>query len=307
MKAAILVTAADLAPEALALLHEFEVFYTSKTPDEDELVRLTQRHRPVAMIVRYGRITRRVMEASPDLRVISKHGTGIDTIDARSASERGIAVRAAAGANADAVAEHAWALILAAAKQVVRLDARMHAGFWDKASHRSVELRGKTLGVVGLGAIGSRVARIGLAFGMNVLAFDPYASAVPAEVMVVPPDRLLADAHVVSLNCPLTDENRHLVNQESLAKMRDGVILVNTARGGLVDDGALLEALASRKVRAAGLDCFAPEPLVDDHPYRGTANVILTPHVGGVTEDAYVSMGVASVRNILDVLAGEGA
>ena len=307
MKPAILVTAADLAPQALALLQGFDVVYTSKAPTEDELVRLTEQHQPVAIIVRYGRVPGRVMDASRNLRVISKHGAGIDTIDVEAAKARGIAVRAALGANADAVAEHTWALILAAAKGIVSLDQRMHDGHWDKATHKSLELRGKTLGVVGLGAIGARVARLGVAFGMNVVAFDPFAKAVPADVALVSLDQLLADAHVVSLNCPLTDENRHLVNRTSLAKMRDGVILVNTGRGGLVDDAALLEALASRKVRAAGLDSFTPEPLVGDHAYRSAANVILTPHVGGVSEDAYVNMGLGAARNILEVLAPETA
>ena len=307
MKPAVLVTGADLAPQALALLQAFEIVYSSKAPDEDELVRLTDRHQPVAMIVRYGRIPPRVMDASRNLRVIAKHGAGLDTIDVEAARARGIAVRAAIGANADAVAEHTWALILAAAKGIVTLDARMHDGHWDKATHKSLELRGKTLGVVGLGAIGSRVARLGLAFGMSVLAFDPYTKSIPGEVALVALDRLLAEAHVISLNCPLTEDNRHLVNRSSLARMRDGVILVNTGRGGLVDDVALLEAVATRKVRVAGLDSFTPEPLVGEHPYRNAANVILTPHVAGVSEDAYVNMGVGAARNVLDVLATEPA
>jgi len=305
LKPAILVTGADLAPQALALLHQFDVVYTSKAPDETELVRLAEQHQPVAIIVRYGRIPARVMDASRNLRVISKHGAGLDTIDLEAANARGIAVRAAQGANADAVAEHTWALILAGAKAIVTLDARMHGGHWDKATHKSFELSGKTLGVLGLGAIGTRVARIGVAFGMRVLAYDPFAKAIPAEVTLVSLDRLLTEAHVISLNCPLTNDNRHLVNRESLAKMRDGVILVNTGRGGLIDDAALLEALAAGKVRAAGLDSFTPEPLVGDHQYRNAANVILTPHVGGVSEDAYVNMGVGAARNILDVLAAE--
>ncbi len=305
MKPVILVTAADLAPQALALLDGFEVAYTSKAPDEDELVRLVREREPVAIIVRYGRIPGRVMDASRNLRVIAKHGAGLDTIDLDAAKARGIAVRAAVGANADAVAEHTWALILAAAKDIVALDARMHAGHWDKATHKSLELHGKTLGVVGLGAIGSRVARLGLAFGMHVIAFDPFPKDIPGEVAVVPLDALLAKAHVVSLNCPLNEATRHLVDRASIATMRDGVILVNTGRGGLVDDAALLEAVASRKVRAAGLDCFMPEPLVGDHAYRSAAKVVLTPHVGGVSEDAYVKMGTAAARNILEVLATE--
>ena len=302
MKQTILVTGADLAPQALAMLQAFDIVFTSKTPDEEELVRLARQHQPVAIIVRYGRIADRVMEASRDLRVISKHGAGIDTIDVEAAKRRGIAVRAAAGANADAVAEHTWALILTAAKGIVALDARMHDGHWDKATHKSLELRGKTLGVVGLGAIGSRVAQLGTAFGMKLLAFDPFAAKSPADVALVPLDRLLAEAHVISLNCPLTEDNRHLINRNSLAKMRDGVILVNTGRGGLIDDRALLDALAAGKVRAAGLDAFNSEPLAGDHPYRTARNAILTPHIGGVSEDAYVNMGVAAARNVLEVL-----
>jgi D-3-phosphoglycerate dehydrogenase len=307
VRPAILVTAADLAPQALALLGDFDVVYTSKTPDEDELVRLTQQHQPVALIVRYGRIPGRVMDASPQLRVISKHGAGIDTIDSKAAKERGIEVRAAVGANADAVAEHAWALILAAAKGLVTLDRRMHEGHWDKATHKSFELRGKALGVVGLGAIGRRVAEIGVAFGMNVTAFDPFAKTAPAGVTLVALERVIAESHVVSLNCPLTEENRNFINRETIAKMRDGAIVVNTGRGGLIDDAALLEALASGKLRAAGLDAFNPEPFVGDHHFRGVPNAILTPHVGGVSEDAYVNMGTAAARNILEVLGRQPA
>lgn len=306
-KPAILVTAADLAPQALALLADFEVIYTGKTPDEDTIAALCQEHQPVAIIVRYGKIPVRVIDASKSLRVISKHGTGIDTIDCKAAAARGIAVKAAAGANADAVAEHSWALILACAKNVAFLDGRMRAGFWDKATHKSLELKGKTLGVVGIGAIGRRVAELGVAFGMQVLAFDPFAKAAPEGVTLVDLAQLLARSHVVSLNCPLTEENRHMINRETLATMRDGAILVNTGRGGLIDEAALLEALAGGKLRAAGLDAFAVEPLVGEHPFKAVPNVVLSPHIGGVSEDAYVNMGTAAARNVLAVLSGPRA
>jgi D-3-phosphoglycerate dehydrogenase len=140
------------------------VVYAGKAPDEEALVGLASRYQPVAIIARYGRITERVMAASPRLRVVSKHGTGIDTIDVEAAKKRGIAVKAAAGANAAAVAEHTWALILACAKDVPLLDRRMHEGHWDKATHKSLELRGRTLGLVGLGAIGARTAAVGIAW-----------------------------------------------------------------------------------------------------------------------------------------------
>ena len=301
---AVLVTAADLAPQALDLLGNFKVVFAGKAPDEEALVALCQQHQPVAIIVRYGRVPARVMDASKSLRVISKHGSGTDTIDKEAAKARGIAVCAAVGANADAVAEHTWALILACAKSVVTLDARMRAGHWDKATHKSMELHGKTLGVVGLGQIGRRVASIGVAMGMQVIAHDPFAMEAPAGVALAPIDQLFAQSNVLSLNCPLTDENHHLVNRKTLAAMPRGSILVNTGRGGLVDDDAVRAALASGQLRAAGLDAFVPEPLTGEHAWRNVPNTVLSPHIGGVSEDAYVNMGVGAARNILATLNG---
>ena len=302
-KPAIVVTGADLAPQALELLEKFEVVYAGKTPDEAQLLKLCAEKQPVALLVRYGKVPAQVMDASKNLKVIAKHGVGVDTIDVQAAAERGIAVRPATGANADAVAEHTWALILDCAKGITKLDARMQQGHWDKATHKSLELRGKTLGVVGLGAIGQRVANIGVAFGMQVIAFDPYASKAPAGVVIADLAKVISESDVLSLNCPLTSENRNMINRETLAKMRDGAILVNTARGGLVDEQALVEALKAGKLRAAGLDSFQVEPLAAPHVFQGVPNVILTPHTGGVTSDAYVSMGTAAARNILAVLA----
>jgi D-3-phosphoglycerate dehydrogenase len=301
-KPTLLVTGADLAPEAVALLQAFDIVYAGKTPSEDSLVALCEQHQPVAIIVRYGKIPARVMDASKRLRVISKHGAGIDTIDSAAAAERGIPVKAAAGANAAAVAEHTWALILACAKDVVHLDRRMHDGHWDKATHKSLELRGKTLGLIGFGAIGQRAAEVGVAIGMRVLAYDPFAKNAPAGVTLCDRDMVFQESHVVSLHCPLTAENRGMVNRELIARMRDGAILVNTARGGLIDEEALAEALKSGKLRAAGLDSFINEPATSPHAFTGVSNAILSPHIGGVTSDAYVAMGVGAANNVLAVL-----
>jgi D-3-phosphoglycerate dehydrogenase len=301
-KPVVVVTAADLAPQALEILRDCDVRFLGKTPSPPEIEAACATMQPAAIIVRYGQVTRAAMAASKALRVVSKHGAGTDTIDKEAAAELGIEVRAAAGANADAVAEHSWALILGIAKGVVKLDGRMREGHWDKATHKSFELRGKTLGVVGLGAIGRRVAEIGVAFGMAVNAFDPFAKQAPAGVTLTTLLDVLAKSHVVSLNCPLTDDNRHMINRATIAAMRDGAILVNTGRGGLVDDIALIDALHSGKLRGAGLDAFTPEPLVGEHHYRDVPNTILSPHVGGVSEDAYVNMGTAAARNVLDVL-----
>lgn len=301
-KPVLLVTAADLAPQALEMLGDFEVVFAGKQPTEDDIVALCARHKPVAIIVRYGKINARIMDAAGNLQVISKHGSGIDVIDQDAAAARGIAVRAAVGANAAAVAEHAWALILACAKSVPHLDARMHAGHWDKATHKSVELDGRTLGLVGLGAIGRRAAAIGLAFGMHVVAFDPYAKEAPAGVKLVSLGELYAQSDVVSLHCPLTAENRKMLNRDAFSCFKPSAILVNTARGGLIDEPALVEALASGRLRAAGLDSFDVEPMTTPHPFQGVANIILSPHIGGVSDAAYVNMGKGAAANVLAVI-----
>jgi D-3-phosphoglycerate dehydrogenase / 2-oxoglutarate reductase len=299
---AILVTGADLAPQAVALLQDFEIVYAGKTPAEPDLVALCQRHDPVAIIVRYGKIPAAMMDAAPSLRVTSKHGSGTDTIDKDAAKARGIEVRAAAGANAAAVAEQALALLLACAKSIVQLNARMHAGHWDKATHKSVELHGRTIGLVGLGAIGQRFARMCDAMGMKVIGHDPFAKELPQYIRHVELDAIWCESLAISLHCPLTPENRDMVNAQTLAACKRGVMLVNTARGGLIDEGALLQAVRSGQVAAAGLDSFAVEPMTAPHPFHGEPNIILSPHIGGVTGDAYVNMGVGAARNVLAVL-----
>lgn len=300
---ALIVTGADLAAQALALLQDFEIVYAGKTPTEDDLVALCRSHDPVAIIVRYGKVGAAVMDAAPSLKVISKHGSGTDTIDKVAAKARGIEVVAAVGANAAAVAEQALALLLACAKSVVALDARMHAGHWDKATHKSLELDGRTVGVVGLGAIGLRFAKMADALGMRVLGFDPFAKNLPAYIETVDLATIWRESDAISLHCPLTEENRGMLNAATLAQCKRGVVVVNTARGGLIDEPALLAAVRSGQVMAAGLDSFAVEPMVAGHPFQGEANVILSPHIGGVTSDAYVNMGVGAAKNLLAVLA----
>jgi D-3-phosphoglycerate dehydrogenase len=301
-KPVFLVTGADLADAALALLGDYEVVYAGKAPTQDDIVALCQRHDPVAIIVRYGKVGAAAIAAAPSLKVISKHGSGTDTIDKTAAAARGIQVVAAAGANAAAVAEHAMALLLACAKSVVALDRRMHAGHWDKATHKSVELEGRTVGLVGLGAIGLRFARMADAMGMRVLGFDPYAKDLPAYIVRAELETIWRESDAISLHCPLTADNAKLLNTQTLAACRKGVIVVNTARGGLIDEPALLEAIRSGHVACAGLDSFAVEPMSAPHPFHGEARITLSPHIGGVTADAYVKMGVGAAQNALAVL-----
>ncbi|MEQ6434461.1 NAD(P)-dependent oxidoreductase [Comamonas sp. w2-DMI] len=301
-RATILITAADLAPQALALLTDYDIVYAGKTPSEDDVVALCRQHNPVAIIVRYSKVGPAAMDAAPALKVISKHGSGTDTIDKVAAKERGIEVVAAVGANAAAVAEQALALLLACAKSVPQLNERMHQGHWDKATHKSLELGGRTIGLIGLGAIGLRFAKMVDALGMRVLGFDPFAKNLPDFVQPADLETIWRESDAISLHCPLTDDNRGLLGAETLARCKRGVIVVNTARGGLIDEAALLAAVQSGQVRAAGLDSFAVEPMVAGHPFQHQPGFILSPHIGGVTSDAYVNMGLGAARNALAVL-----
>ncbi|RTD85309.1 hydroxyacid dehydrogenase [Variovorax atrisoli] len=299
----IVITAEAIAPSAVALLQGHELVYTGKTPTPEDIVALCKQHNPAAMIVRYGKVGAAAMDAAPALRVISKHGSGTDNIDKAAAKERGIEVVAAVGANANAVAEHAFALLLACAKSIPAVDARMHAGHWEKASHSSLELSGRTVGIVGLGAIGRRFARMAEGFGMKVVAFDPFAKDVPDHVQLVDLEELFARSDVISLHCPLTEDNQGLLNANTLARCKPGVIIVNTARGALIDEAALLDSVRCGHVRAAGLDSFAVEPMALGHPFQSQRGFVLSPHVGSVTSDAYINMGESAARNALAVLA----
>jgi D-3-phosphoglycerate dehydrogenase len=303
----ILVTGADLAPQALALLKDHDVVFAGKTPQLADIAALARHHNPVGIIVRYSGVNAEAMDAAPALRVISKHGSGTDTIDKAAASARGIAVTAAVGANAPAVAEQALALLLACAKSVVQLNQRMHDGHWDKATHKSMELSGRTVGLVGLGAIGLRFARVADAMGMRVIGYDPFAKDLPACVAAVDLNTLWRESDAISLHCPLTPENKGLINAQTLASCKRGVIVVNTARGGLIDEPALLAAVESGQVAMAGLDSFCVEPMSVPHIFHRQPGFILSPHIGGVTSDAYVNMGVTAAKNTLAVLASTEA
>lgn len=301
--ATVLVTGADLAPPALALLKEHELIFAGKTPSEAEIVELCRKHNPVGVIVRYSRMGRAAMEAAPALRVISRHGAGIDVVDLVAAQDLGIEVRAAVGVNAAAVAEHAAALLLACAKSTVALDARMRAGFWDKSTHKSLELGGRTVGLIGLGAIGLKFARIADAMDMKVIGFNPVPRELPSYVKSVSMEEIWARSDVISLHCPQTADNVKMINANTLHRCKPGVILINTARGGLIDEEALLQAVQSGQVSSAGLDTFAVEPMTAGHPFHSEPRILLSPHIGGISTDTYINLGLTAARNLLDVLA----
>jgi D-3-phosphoglycerate dehydrogenase len=262
-----------------------------------------------AVIVRTAPLPGPSIAAAPRLAVIAKHGVGYDNIDVAAATARGIPVTVTATANATSVAEFTWAQILALAKLSRAMDAAVRAGDWD-ARHRLVplELADKTLLVVGFGRIGTRVARRALAFEMRVSVFDPYVSAERILAAGCEPvaslDDALARADVVTLHCPLTAETRAIVDRARLGRLRPGALLVNTARGGLVDEAALVAALHEGRLGGAALDATVREPLPVNDPLLGAPGLLLSPHVAGVTAESARRMALEAAENVLAGLAG---
>ncbi|HWC67155.1 MAG TPA: NAD(P)-dependent oxidoreductase [Acidimicrobiales bacterium] len=248
------------------------------------------------------------LDQVPNARVLSRSGIGYDSVDVAAATERGIVVCIAPDAPTVSTAEHSVALLLAAAKQLVPNQLRLRAGSGDYfAANGAVELAGRTLGLVGFGRIASRVHRVAEALDMTVIAHDPFVSAddVASGVELVSFAELLGRADVISVHAPLTPETYHLFDAEAFAGMRPGVIFVNAARGGLVDQDALLAALESRRVAGAALDVTDPEPLPTDHPLLNRADVIVTPHVASATDAGKLRLYQHAIDNARAVLRGE--
>ncbi|HEY5381450.1 MAG TPA: phosphoglycerate dehydrogenase [Acidobacteriaceae bacterium] len=245
-----------------------------------------------------------LLAQAPKLRIIGRAGVGVDNIDADEATRRGIVVMNTPGANAVAVAELTLGLMIAMARAVPRANAGMHAGKWEKKSLQGSELRGKTLGIVGLGRIGLEVARRAKAFGMNLLGYDPFVAPVIARengVMLAPIDEVFSASDYLSLHVGLTPQTEGLINKHSLAVMKQGVRIINCARGELIVDEALVEALKSGKVAGAALDVFRKEPLKDS-PYFELENVLLSPHVAGSTDEAQEAIGIQLANQVRDYL-----
>ena len=259
-----------------------------------------------ALIVRSRtKVTPDLIESADRLRVVGRAGVGVDNIDIPAATRRGIAVLNAPAANTQSTAELAFALLLAAARRITEADASIRAGEWRRKELRGIQLSGKTLGVIGLGRIGAEVVWRARAFGMRVVAHDPFVSADRASdlgVELASLDDLLPACHAITVHVPLSEENRGFIGRRELAAMRPGSILVNAARGGLVDEAALAESLASGHLGAAGLDVFETEPLPADSPLRDAPQLVFSPHLGASTYEAQrqVSRQIAiSVRDAL--------
>lgn len=306
----IFLTGSGIAPAASSYLVEHDCTLMTGDPKDrpDDLVRKLRDFGPHALIVRQGQITAAVQEAAPELAVICKHGVGTDGIDIDTATRRGIPVLYTPRANFESTAEHTVALLLALIRRIPQDDRRIRGGVFDKRAFDGLELLGKTLGLIGWGQIARRVAELVAPFRMQVVVYHPSRTpeALPDHVRKVETvDDLFRDADVISLHCSLTEATRHLVNADAIGRMKEGVHLVNTARGDLIDENALVQALTTGRVRAAALDVFATEPPPPDHPLFGLENVIVTTHVAGVSDNSSINMGMESARNVLAVLRGE--
>jgi D-3-phosphoglycerate dehydrogenase len=259
-----------------------------------------------ALVVRSAtRVTAAVLERAPKLRVVGRAGVGVDNVDLDAATRRGVLVMNTPGGNAPSVAEHTLALLLSLARKIPALDSAMHAGRWEKSKGQGTELRGKTLGLLGLGRVGAEVARRARALEMRVLACDPFLTeeaAREASVVLVPLDQLLAESDFLSLHTALVPETERIINAANLAKTKRGAYLVNTARGELVDEAALADALRSGRLAGAGLDVFAVEP-PKNSPLLGLSNLIATPHVAGSTAEAQEEVGTLIAQQVRDFLA----
>jgi D-3-phosphoglycerate dehydrogenase / 2-oxoglutarate reductase len=248
------------------------------------------------------KVTAKILNAGTRLRVVGRAGVGVDNVDVETATRRGVIVLNAPGGNTVSTAEHAFSLLLSVARKIPQADASVREKNWERKDFEGVELYNKTLGVIGMGRIGSELSRRAIAFGMRVIAYDPYLAATRARSLQVELveelDDLLRSADFISLHTPLTNETRHLLDASRLQKTKRGVRIINCARGGLVDEEALARALQDRHVAAAALDVFEKEPLPNDSALRSAPNLILTPHLGASTAEAQESVGIEIAQSI---------
>jgi D-3-phosphoglycerate dehydrogenase len=305
----VLVTSSELIPNVGDMLVRVGASIDTITGKVTEARLIEALAKPTQAIVMRGNplITRAVLEAAaPHLRVIAKPGAGVDSVDLKAATEHGIPIMTAGHGNAPAVAEITIGFMLALGRDIVRLDCRTRGGDWRRDDYNSAELSGQTLGLVGFGRIGRRVAELARAFGMRVLVFTRTPGKLTPDLAEVAEslDALLRDSDYVSLHCPLDATTRGLISRQAIAAMREGGFLINTGRGALVDEAALAEALASGHLAGAALDTLSEEPPPSDNPLLAAPNLILTPHIAGLSTGAVQRTGATTAENIIAVLTG---
>ena len=303
----VLVTAQHLLPEAQQVLRDAgaELEFMADPITEGALAERLAVGDVAAVVLRGSKpFTARVLEAARGLKIIAKNGAGVDSVDLAAAARQGITVAVAAGANADAVAEHAVALMLALTRDLHRLDRKLRQGGWEGTSWMGRDFRGSVVGLVGFGSIGRSTARLAQALGAQVVVHRTTGGTADGFELEPELDRLLARVDILSLHCPLTDTTRGLIGRRELALMKPEALLVNTARGAVIDEAALVDALRAGRLGGAGLDTFEVEPLPAGHALLSLDQVILTPHVAGVTRNAARQVALLTARNVVDALAG---
>lgn len=307
----ILVTPTSLQPgkneTILATLRTFSddlIFNTSGRPlTEDELIPLLKDCD--GYIAGLDFVTEKVIRSCPKLKVISRYGAGYDRVDINAAKKMGIPVTNTPGVNAQAVGELAFALILSIARKIPYLDTETRDGKWIRST--GMELKGKTLGIIGLGAIGKVVAMCGQGFHMDIIAYDPYIDSSycnERKIRACSFDYVIQHADVITLHLPLNEQTRHIIDQKAISEMKPGTILVNTSRGGIIDEDAAFEALQSGQLGGLGLDAFETEPPADS-PLFNLDNVVVTPHTGAHTKEATMNMASSAVKNLIDILTDQ--
>ena len=255
------------------------------------------------------KVTAEVIDKAERLKVIGRAGVGLDNVDLKAATRRGIICMNVPGGNTISAAEHTVSLMLALARKIPQADAHVRAGKWERVAFTGTEVLGKTLGVVGLGKIGSEVAKRAQSFGMRVIAYDPFLSTERAqqlEVQCVPLKQVLAEADFITLHLPLTAQTKHLIGAKELALMKKSARIINCARGGIVDEVVLHNALVNGKLAGAALDVYEQEPPPKDHPLFKLPQVVLTPHLGAATEEAQLNVAIEIAKQVADALLGRG-
>ncbi len=308
-KPVVLVTAATVSELAQGLLRAggADVAFMPGHIDEEALIAALSAREVSAVLLRGSPpLTERVFAAARGLKIVAKHGAGVDSVDIAGATRHGIAVMVAGGANADAVAEHSLALMLSLARGLSQFDRQTRSGAWRDLNQFTRDFRTLTVGIVGYGQIGERTARLVQACGARVLIHTRSKVTLPAGMEIEADfDRLLTSVDMLSLHCPLTEKTRGMIGVAQLARMKPGAFLINTARGPVIDEAALVDALRSGRLAGAGLDTFATEPPDAANPLFALPNVLVTPHIAAATTDAMMRMGTIAANNIISYLRGE--
>lgn len=299
-----------LSEEGLKILRDVKEFQVDVRTDlkADALKEAIKDYE--ALVVRSAtKVNKDIISAADKLKVIGRAGVGLDNVDLEAATQKGIIVMNTPAGNTMSTAEHTFSMILALSRNIPQANASTKKGEWKRSKFMGVELYGKTLGIVGFGRIGSEVAKRALAFGMNVFAYDPFLSREVAQALgveIVELKELLEQSDYITVHTPLTDETKHIISTEEFPIMKNGVRIINCARGGIIDEAALIKAVKEGKVAGAAIDVFEQEPLPADNELLKLDNVITTPHLGASTEEAQVNVAIEVAEIVRDALLGRG-